>query len=63
MSMKGHKMKNVRKIIRIDGQKCDGCGQCVPACVAKVGVRGEVVETSQLDDQEGKGHAEMPGAG
>ena len=22
----------VRKIIRIDEEKCDGCGQCVPAC-------------------------------
>ena len=21
-----------RKIIRIDEEKCDGCGQCVPAC-------------------------------
>jgi Fe-S-cluster-containing hydrogenase component 2 len=25
--------KTLRKIIRIDGEKCDGCGDCVPACV------------------------------
>ena len=25
--------KAVRKIIRIDEEKCDGCGVCVPACV------------------------------
>jgi len=25
-------MKVVRKIIRIDEDKCDGCGQCIPAC-------------------------------
>ena len=24
--------KTVRKIIRIDEEKCDGCGACVPAC-------------------------------
>ena len=25
-------MKKHRKIIRIDEEKCDGCGQCVPSC-------------------------------
>ena len=25
-------MKRRRKIIRIDEEKCDGCGLCVPAC-------------------------------
>lgn len=25
-------MKRTRQIIRIDEDKCDGCGQCVPAC-------------------------------
>lgn len=25
-------MKRVRKIIRIDEEKCDGCGLCVPSC-------------------------------
>ncbi len=25
--------RTVRKIIRIDEEKCDGCGVCVPACV------------------------------
>lgn len=25
-------MTSVRKIIRIDEEKCDGCGQCVPSC-------------------------------
>ncbi len=26
-------MKRLREIIKIDEKKCDGCGQCVPACV------------------------------
>lgn len=25
-------MKTIRKIIEIDEERCDGCGQCVPAC-------------------------------
>lgn len=25
-------MKNMRKIIQIDEELCDGCGQCVPDC-------------------------------
>jgi Pyruvate/2-oxoacid:ferredoxin oxidoreductase delta subunit len=25
-------MKSTRKIIRIDEEKCDGCGHCVPSC-------------------------------
>ncbi len=25
-------MRVVRKIIKIDEEKCDGCGQCIPAC-------------------------------
>ena len=25
-------MKVMRKIIEIDEEKCDGCGNCVPAC-------------------------------
>ncbi len=25
-------MKTIRKIIQIDEERCDGCGQCVPAC-------------------------------
>lgn len=26
-------MKSIRKIITIDEEKCDGCGNCVPGCV------------------------------
>jgi len=25
-------MRLVRRIIKIDEEKCDGCGQCIPAC-------------------------------
>ncbi|MBP9599416.1 MAG: 4Fe-4S binding protein, partial [Desulfobacter sp.] len=25
-------MKVIRKIIEIDDEKCDGCGNCVPSC-------------------------------
>lgn len=25
-------MKQIRKIIKIDEEKCDGCGRCVPSC-------------------------------
>ena len=25
-------MKTTRKIIKIDEEKCDGCGLCVPSC-------------------------------
>ena len=25
-------MKSLRKIIRIDAEKCNGCGLCVPSC-------------------------------
>jgi ferredoxin len=25
-------MKSIRKIIRIDAEKCNGCGLCVPSC-------------------------------
>lgn len=28
----GDRMKVTRKIIQIDEERCDGCGQCVPAC-------------------------------
>jgi ferredoxin len=28
----GPNMKVVRKIVRIDPEKCDGCGACIPAC-------------------------------
>jgi len=28
----GVTMKVIRKIIQIDDEKCDGCGQCVPGC-------------------------------
>lgn len=27
------KTRLLRKVIRIDEEKCDGCGVCVPACV------------------------------
>jgi NAD-dependent dihydropyrimidine dehydrogenase PreA subunit len=26
------KTRSLRKIVRIDQEKCDGCGQCVPSC-------------------------------
>ena len=26
------KMRVTRKIIEIDEERCDGCGQCVPSC-------------------------------
>jgi len=25
-------MRTMRKIIEIDEERCDGCGQCVPSC-------------------------------
>jgi Fe-S-cluster-containing hydrogenase component 2 len=30
--MQGEIMKVVRRIIEIDEERCDGCGQCVPSC-------------------------------
>lgn len=31
-SMKGKTMKNIRKIVEIDEELCDGCGECAPSC-------------------------------
>lgn len=47
------KMSNRRKIIKIDEEKCDGCGLCVPACpegaLQIVAGKARVVKESYCD--------------
>ncbi len=50
-------------LVRLVELALEDSGKHIPVSVTKVGVHGEVVETSQLSTAEGKGHAEMPGAG
>jgi len=50
-------------LVRLVELALEDSGKQIPVSVTKVGVRGEVLETTQLSDQEAKGHAEMPGAG
>lgn len=46
-------MKPIRKIIEVDEEKCDGCGQCVPACaesaLAVVDGKAKVIKDALCD--------------
>jgi len=50
-------------LVRLVQLALEDSGKQVPASVTKVGVRGEILEISQLGDLEAKGDAEMPRAG
>ena len=50
-------------LVRLVQLALEDSGKQIPASVTEVGVRGEVLQTTQLSDREAKGHAEMPGAG
>ncbi len=45
--------KVIRKVIRIDGEKCDGCGQCATAChegaIKVIGGKAKLVSDSWCD--------------
>jgi Fe-S-cluster-containing hydrogenase component 2 len=38
-----------RKIIKIDEEKCNGCGLCIPNCPGLIGIISEAISQSGKD--------------